>query len=80
MAALAFAVYQMPMTIVEGFERKVSQYLCRWLGLPRSLSSIALLGRKNMVQLLFRSLTEEFTVTRAKVVLLYKESRSPQLA
>lgn len=35
-------VYHMPMTTVECFERKASCFLRKWLGLPRSLSSIAL--------------------------------------
>lgn len=37
-------IYEISLTIVEGFERKISQSLRRWLGLPRSLSSIALFG------------------------------------
>uniref|UniRef100_UPI003AAED46F uncharacterized protein n=1 Tax=Centroberyx gerrardi TaxID=166262 RepID=UPI003AAED46F len=51
-----------PMTTVEGFERKTSHFLHRWLGLPRSLSSIALYGHKNKLRLPFSSLTEEFTL------------------
>ncbi len=27
-------IYEVPMTVVEGFEQKVSSYLRRWLGLP----------------------------------------------
>ncbi len=27
-------IYEIPMTVVEGFEQKVSSYLRRWLGLP----------------------------------------------
>lgn len=37
-------MYEIPVTTVEGFERKISEYLRRWLGLPRSLSSIVLFG------------------------------------
>ena len=35
-------VYDVPITAVECLERKVSCFLWRWLGLTRSLSSIAL--------------------------------------
>lgn len=38
-------VYEVPMSIVEGLERKVSSFLGRWLDLPGSLSRIALYGR-----------------------------------
>ncbi|KAF7644982.1 hypothetical protein LDENG_00212660 [Lucifuga dentata] len=40
-------VNEVPITIVEGFERNISQFLRRWLGLPKSLSSIALHGHSN---------------------------------
>lgn len=35
-------VYEVPMSTVEMLEQNISQFLRRWLGLPRSLSSIAL--------------------------------------
>ncbi|XP_063050108.1 uncharacterized protein LOC134444859 [Engraulis encrasicolus] len=68
-------VYNVPITTVECFERKVSSFLRKWLGLPRSLSSVALYGRNNKLELPFSSLTEEFMVTRAREVLLYRDSR-----
>lgn len=40
-------VYTVPITTVESLERKVSSHLRRWLGLPKSLSSIALYGCNN---------------------------------
>ncbi|XP_077372334.1 uncharacterized protein LOC144033646 [Festucalex cinctus] len=67
-------VYDVPMTTVECLERKVSSFLRKWLGLPRSLSSIALYGRNNKLTLPFSSLKEEFMVTRAREVLLYRDS------
>ncbi|KAI4887728.1 hypothetical protein NFI96_005940 [Prochilodus magdalenae] len=51
-----------------------------WLGLPRSLSSIALYGRKTKVQLPFNSLSEEFKVTRAREVLSYRDSTDNKVA
>ncbi|XP_074527636.1 uncharacterized protein LOC141791255 [Halichoeres trimaculatus] len=73
-------VYDFPISTVEGFERRVSSHLRRWLGLPRSLSSIALYGNKNKLTLPFNSLTEEFKVARAREVLQYKESKDPKVA
>ena len=37
-------LYEVAITTVEGMERKISGYLRRWLGLPKSLSSLALIG------------------------------------
>lgn len=67
-------MYKIPITTTEGFERKTGQYLPRWLGLLRSLSSIALFGHNNKLRLLFSSFTEEFKVSRTREVLLYRES------
>ena len=68
-------VYESPISTVEGLERRVSSHLRCWLGLPRSLSSIALYGNKNKLMLSINSLTEEFMVTRAREVLQYRESK-----
>lgn len=67
-------MYEIPVTTVEGVERKISQYLRRWLGLPRSLSSIALFGHSNKLQLPFSSVAEEFKVSQARAVRLYRDS------
>lgn len=64
------------MSAVEGFEQKTSQYLHRWLELPRSLSSIAL-QRQNKLTHPFSSVKEEFIVTCTREVLQYRESRDP---
>lgn len=37
-------IYEVPVTVVEGFEQKVSSYLHRWLGLPHSLVTSACTG------------------------------------
>lgn len=73
-------VYDFPISTVEGFERRVSGHLRRWLGLPRSLSSIALYGNKNKLTIPINSLTEEFKVARAREVLQYRESKDPKVA
>lgn len=44
------------------------------MGLPQSLSSIALYGRNNKQPLPFSSLTEELMVTWTREVLLYRDS------
>lgn len=43
----ALLVYTVPLSTVGTLERKVSNHLRRWLGLPKSLSSIAFTGQNN---------------------------------
>lgn len=73
-------VYEVPISTVETLERKVSACLRRWLGLPRSLTSIALYGNTTKLQLPIKSLEEEFKVTRTREVLMYRDSRDPKVA
>ncbi|RXN33229.1 reverse transcriptase [Labeo rohita] len=73
-------VYNVPLTTVKSFERKISHSLRRWLGLPRSITSIALYGRKNKLQLPLSSLSEEFMVSRARKVLLYRKSADTKVS
>ncbi|XP_061733213.1 uncharacterized protein LOC133536595 [Nerophis ophidion] len=73
-------VYEVPISTVEGFEMRVSRFLRRWLGLPRSLSSIALYGHNNKLKLPISSLSEEFMVTRSRELLQYRESSDPKVA
>ncbi|XP_061896514.1 uncharacterized protein LOC133645675 [Entelurus aequoreus] len=73
-------IYSFPISTVEILERRVSNHLRRWLGLPKSLSSIALYGNSNKLQLPFKSLEEEFKVTRAREVVQYRDSRDPKVA
>lgn len=54
--------------------------LRRWLGLPKSLSSIALYGHHTKLQLPFKSLEEEFKVTRTREVVQYRHSSDPKVA
>ncbi|XP_029943214.1 uncharacterized protein LOC115385372 [Salarias fasciatus] len=73
-------VYEVPMSTVETLERTISQFLRRWLGLPRSLSSIALYGHSTMLQLPISGLSEEFMVTRAREVMMYRDSADKKVA
>lgn len=73
-------VYEVPISTVEGFEMRFSRFLRRWLGLPRSLSSIALYGQNNKLKLPISSLSEEFIVTRFRKLLQYRESSDPKVA
>ncbi len=73
-------VYEVPISTVDTLERKVSSHLRKWLGLPKSLSSIALYGHRNKLQLPLKSLEEEFKVMRAREVLQYRDSSDSKVA
>ncbi|KAL4008901.1 hypothetical protein ACER0C_002753 [Sarotherodon galilaeus] len=73
-------VYTVPITTVESLERKISGFLRKWLGLPRSLTSAALYGASNSLQLPFSGLTEEFKVARTREALQYRDSKDCKVA
>ena len=73
-------IYEVPLTAVESLERAISQFLRRWLGLPRSLSSMALYSKATKVQLPLSSVVEEFKITRAREVMLYRDSKDIKVA
>lgn len=52
------------MTMVEALQKSISQFLQRWLGLPRSLS-IDLYGQSTNPHFLFSGLVEEFKAASA---------------
>lgn len=70
----------MPISTVEILEKKVSNYLRSWLGQPKSLSSIVHYIHHNSLQLLFKSLEEEFKITITREVVQYRGSRDPKVA
>ena len=73
-------VYEFTMTTIEEYERKISGYIRRWLGLPRSLSNIALYGKSNRLQLPFSSITEEYKVSKVRQVLQYRDSKDEKVS
>lgn len=73
-------LYEFPITTILDLERRVSRYLRRWLGLPRSLSNIALYGNTCKLALLLKSIEEEFKVLHAREVLQLHESTDPEVS
>ncbi|RXN38269.1 reverse transcriptase [Labeo rohita] len=73
------SVYEVPTSTVEALEKSISQFLRRWLGLPRSLSSIALYGHSTKLHLPLIGLSEEFKVARSREVLMYRDSRDTKV-
>lgn len=73
-------LYEFPISTISELERRVSRYLRRWLGFPRSLSSIALYGNTCKLQLTLKSIEEEFKVLRVRELLQLLESRDPTVS
>ncbi|KAL7837479.1 hypothetical protein SRHO_G00271900 [Serrasalmus rhombeus] len=69
-----------PLTTTEPLERKISGFLCKWLGLPGSLNSAALYGTNNTLHLPFSSITEEFMVAQTREALQNRDSRNQKVS
>ncbi|XP_063050305.1 asialoglycoprotein receptor 1-like [Engraulis encrasicolus] len=67
------------MSTVEMLEGTISQFLRRWLGLPRSPSSIALYGNSTMLQLPISGLSEEFKSEQSAVLGLIRHCCMPPM-
>jgi hypothetical protein len=72
-------LYEIPMTVIEGMERKVNKYLRRWLGIPPSFTSIGLFIRSGQLQLPISSLVEEYKVAKCRAVLTFRESEDDRV-
>ena len=67
-------MYEVTISHVEEMEWKVSSYIRKWLGVPRSLSNIAFYGHNTKLQLPLSSLIEEFKVTKARLYMMLRDS------
>ena len=67
-------IYEVPITSVEGMERKFNKHLRRWLEIPPSFTSVGLYIRLGQLQLPLSSVVEEFKVAKCRLSLTYKDS------
>jgi hypothetical protein len=73
-------MYEVAITTVETMERKISQYLRRWLGVPRSLSSIGLYSTGSKLQLPLTALTEEYKVNKVRGIMMVRDSKDDKVS
>ena len=73
-------VYAVHSTTAEMLEKVVSRYLWKWLGVPRSFSSINLYGRENKLQLPLKGVVEEYKATKARQVMMIKDSADEKVS
>ena len=66
-------MYEVTISHVQEMEWKVSGYIRKWLGVPRSLSNIAFYGHNTKLQLPLSSLIEEVKVTKARLYMMLRD-------
>ena len=67
-------IYEIPLSWVEALEPKINKYLRKWLGLHKSLSSVALYCKDTPCPLPLSSIVTEFKKRKAGAYLQLKES------
>lgn len=72
-------MYEVPATTVESLERKMSQYLRRWLGVPRTFTSIGLYSTGCKMQLPLTSVMDTYKTTKARAVMTLRSSKDPKI-
>ena len=75
--AWPLAMYEIAMTHVERFDRKISSFIYKWLGMPPGVSNIVFYGQSNKLLLPLTALTEEFKVGKARVFMTLRDSQDP---
>ena len=72
-------VYEVPVSTVEGLERKLNTYLRRWLGVPRSFCSIGLYSTGSKLQLPISSVVEEYKATKTRQAMMLRDSKDERV-
>ena len=70
-------VYEVAMSHVEAMERKINKHVKKWLGVPNSLSNVAIHSNKAKLTLPVQSLVEEVNVAKAKSFMTLRDSQDP---
>jgi hypothetical protein len=73
-------VYEIPISLVEKLEQSINKHIKRWLGLPPPFTTVGLYGKSNKLQLPFTSLTEEFKVSKARLLLTLRDSKDKSVS
>ena len=67
-------VYEIPITTIVSMEAYINRYLRKWLGLPRSFSSVGFYSSTCRLQLPLTSLVEEYKVCKVRKFLTIRDS------
>ena len=67
-------MYEIGLPTVEAMERCINRLNRKWLGLPPGLSSVALYSRSTKLKVPFRSVAEEFRISKIRTQLIINNS------
>ena len=67
-------MYEIGLPTVEAMERCINRLTRKWLGLPPGLSSVALCNRSAKLKMPFRSVAEEFRISKIRTQLMINNS------
>ena len=70
-------IYEVSLTKVETMERLISKFIKKWLGVPNSLTNVALYSSSTKLKLPTLSLVEEFKLGKARLFQLLRDSHDP---
>ena len=66
-------IYEVPVSTVEGLEKKMNTYPSRWLGIPRRFCSIGLYSTGSKLQLPVTSVVEEYKATKTRQAMMLQD-------
>ena len=72
-------IYEVSLTKVETMERLISKFIKKWLGVPDSLTNVALYSSSTKRKLPTLSLVEEYKLGKARLSQMLRDSRDPMV-
>ena len=75
--AWSLQIYEVLLTKVETMERLISKFILKWLGVPNSLTNVALYSSSTKLKLPTLSLVEEYKLGKARLFQMLRDSRDP---
>ena len=73
-------IYELPMSWVEGMERKINKWLRKWLGISKNITDVALFCPETPCPLPLRSLVKEFKKTKVNASIQLRQSQDEEVA
>ena len=70
-------VYDVPATAVERMEVVINKYIKKWLGIPKSFSSVGLYSTSSKLQLPLKSVMDEYKTTKARQTMVIRNNKDP---
>ena len=73
-------IYEIGLSTVESIERMINRYTRKWLGLPPSLTTVALYSRNAKLKLPLKSIIEEYKMGKTRLQMMLKYSNDPAVS